>query len=105
MLYIADVFIDLVLTFGDLFWLTGVRPYYPKGGDRSTIEGYMYTVVLAERQFNKVNVKIPGKLLLQAPPEGAAVEVAFDGLNAQHYVIDGKYVLSITAKGIKQLQK
>jgi hypothetical protein len=103
------VYVDIQRTFGTIFWLTKVSPDYEKDskGNRAsdTVIGYQYAIVTPEREYDKHNVKIPGKQLMVSPTEAeGAIEVVFEGLDATPYVRDGWIQLSVKAKGIKAVQ-
>ena len=85
MLRINDVIID-IRTVGSKFWLTEVIPayQYANGQRTDTITGYKYTIALPERGLEKVNVRIDGPKLMEAP-ESSFVEVKFDGLELYFY--------------------
>lgn len=63
------------------FWLTGITASYEyKDNKRTdTVTSYRYTVCLPEKGLEKINVRIDGKQIIDAPESGY-VEVRFDGL-------------------------
>jgi len=100
-------FIDIDRTLGNTFWLTDVSPYYDRdiNGKRGpNIEGYSYEIVLPDRGYDKLKVRIAGKQLMPSPADedNGKVKVTFDGLDANPYVRDGWIQLSLKATGIKE---
>ena len=82
----SDIKLDIEKTFGKKFLLTEVAPYYPyvNGVKGEAHEGYRYTVVLADRKFEKLGVKIKGSVpLIEATAEPQ--ECVFQGLEASIY--------------------
>lgn len=96
---ITDLIID-PKSLGNKFWLVDVSPAYEyKDGKRTdTVTGYRYAVALPEKGLEKINVKIDGKQLLDAP-EGYA-EVRFEGLEVFVYWSRGDYAVGAKATGI-----
>jgi len=96
---ITDLIIDN-RSLGSKFWLVEVLPSYEyKDGKRTdNISAYRYVIALPERGLEKVNVKIEGKQLLEAP-EGYA-EVNFTSLEVFIYWAGGDYQVGAKAKGI-----
>jgi len=85
---------DLVIapsSLGGKFWLTDVIPSYEYKDNRrtETVTGYRYSVCLPERGLEKINVRIDGKKLLDAPENGY-IDVRFDGLEVYIYWLNGK---------------
>ena len=76
---ITDLTID-PRSLGNKLWLVEVSPAYEYQNNRrtDTVLGYRYTVALPEKGLDKINVRIDGDKLMDAP-DGYA-EVRFDGL-------------------------
>ena len=100
MLNIRDLKID-VSSLGSKMLLTDVQPAYEyKEGKRTdTITGYRYEVALASHNLDKMNVRIDGKQLMEAPQDGFAM-VEFAGLEVGAYEKDGHVLFTAKATGI-----
>lgn len=100
MIKIGNLIIDS-RSLGSKLWLTDVIPAYEYRDGRRTenIVGYRYTVALPERGFEKINVKIDGKQLMDAP--GGYEEVIFDGLEIFIYWSQGQPQVGARATGIR----
>ena len=95
---------------GNTYALLSVRPYYEYSDGRKTEKqlGFAYEIVLLERAYEKIVVKIAGARqlpeLVEIPVNGA--QVHFDDLEASVYgKASGEYVnyhLALTAKSVKQ---
>ena len=96
---ITDLIIDS-RSLGSKFWLVEVLSSYEyKDGKRTdNISAYRYVIALPEKGLEKVNVKIEGKQLLDAP-KGYA-EVNFNALEVFIYWSGGDYQVGAKAKGI-----
>ena len=91
---------------GKTMYLASVDPYYKYDAQKqktNEIAGYRYDVVLAEKEFEKLTVKIPGGQQIEAKV-GEMTAVAFDGLEIKVYVIGGDLKLSATAKKITRVK-
>lgn len=91
---------------GKTMYLAGVTPSYRYDDNKqrtSEIEGYRYDVVLAEKEFEKLAVKIPGAQQIDAKV-GEMTAVALEGLEVKVYVIGGDLKLSATAKKITKIK-
>ena len=104
MLSLSDVKIDAIRTCGSKFLCVGVSPIveYMNGVRTDKIVGFRYSVVLPERGFEKIGVKIEGEKQID-DPEGC-VEVCFEGLELTMYVFSGNPQISARAKGIKPVK-
>lgn len=85
---------------GSKLLLVEVKPKYEYAGAQRTdkIVGYGYTVVLPEKAFEKLTVRIDGKQLMDAP--NGYTEVHFDGLELFIYWSQGQYNVGARATGI-----
>ncbi len=100
MLNIRDLKID-ISSLGSKMLLTDVQPAYEyKDGKRTdNIAGYRYEVALASHNLDKLNVRIDGKQLMDAPQDGFAM-VVFDGLEVRAYQRDDQICFAAKATGI-----
>lgn len=100
MLNIRDVKIDIA-SLGAKKLLTDVQPAYEyRDGKRTeTVTGYRYEVALASHNLDKINVRIDGKQMMEAPQDGF-VEVEFTGLEVGAYLKDGQVFFIAKATGI-----
>ena len=94
---------DLIISpksLGDKLWLVDVSPAYEyKDGKRTdTVLGYRYSVALPEKGLDKINVRIDGKQLMEAP--NGFVEVRFDNLEVFIYWSQGQPQVGAKATGI-----
>ena len=87
---------------GKTMYLAGVAPSYKYDENKnrtSEIEGYRYDVVLVDKGFEKIGVKIASSQQVEAK-EGEVTQVAFDGLEVKVYVIGGELKLAASAQKI-----
>ena len=92
---------------GSEMLLTGVRGYfgYTDGVKGSALEGYKYTVVLPNRNFAQMDVKIIGNKLLDVVA-GEHYPVKFDNLEIKIYYDDNrKAQLTARATGVKRVER
>lgn len=92
--------IDALATIGDVVKLVGISPIHEWKDNKPTdqILGYKYTVVSEAMAYEKVDVKIDGKKLLEMPDEFPIVE--FQGLEMSIKPVKKIPTLITTAKGI-----
>ena len=85
---------------GSKLWLVDVRPavVYVNGQRTDAISGYRYTVALPEKGLDKVDIKIDGKQLMDAP--NGYVEVRFDDLKVFLQWYNKDYRVAGSATGI-----
>lgn len=100
MLNIRDVKIDIA-SLGHKKLLTDVTPAYEyRDGKRTdTVTGYRYEAALVSLGLEKLNVRIDGKQLMEAPEDGY-IEVEFTGLEVGAYEKDGHVFFTAKAAGI-----
>ena len=75
-----------------------------KDGVKTGSEGLRYTVLCEKLNFDKITIKIPGKLTPSIVYEGTPVPVSFEGLEGkvwQDFNNHGEIKLSLTATDIK----
>lgn len=96
---ITDLLID-PKSLGEKLWLVDVVPAYEyKDNHRTdTVLGYRYTVAMPDKGLDKINVRIDGKQLMDAPD--GYVEVRFDGLEVFIYWSQGQPQVGAKATGI-----
>lgn len=95
---------DLIISndsIGKKTFLVDVKPRfeYSNGKRTDKISGYGYTVVLPEKQFEKLTVKIDGDKKMDAPADGYT-DVTFENLELSIYWSQGQYAVSAKATGI-----
>lgn len=105
----VNIISDLKNVIGNEYKLVGIRPYYQYVDKvkSETVEGYNYEIVLMERGYEKISVKIPGRPLLTELNEdsfSSGVSVHFKDLDYRVYAKASNdfvsYNLTLTAKGI-----
>ena len=98
---INDLVIDANRTLGGQKLLTAIIPSYKyeNGEKTAEIDGYNYEVVLTQRGFEKIRVKIEGPQAFDMPSDYPLVE--FEGLEIKAYVIGGNPLIKFGAKAIK----
>lgn len=96
---ITDLMID-PRSLGNKLWLVDVSPAYEYKDNRrtDTILGYRYAVAMPEKGLDKINVRIDGKQLMEAPD--GYVEVRFDGLEVFIYWSQGQPQVGAKTTGI-----
>lgn len=100
---VRDLVIDPRATVGNKLLLTEVKPYYDYvNGTRSTeVAGYKYTVVLLERRYDKLVVKIPGTQQLELK-DNETISVRLDNLKIEPYWTANGYAVRATADRITE---
>lgn len=84
----------------DDFILTDIRPDYAYvNNERGEQIGYKYTILLINNDYEKINVKIPGKQLLSEADINQAV--VLEGVELSLYVMNGQLGLTCKATGIR----
>lgn len=86
--------------------LTDVKPCYEydKSGKRTeTVVAFKYEVVLPEKNFERINVKVPGANPL-VNKRDEFFEVEFDELEIKIYYIDKAYRVCYSAKNIRPVK-
>ena len=89
-------------TVGKTLLLVDVLPvyHYEKGEKTEIVEGYRYMLILPEKNFQKIGVKILGDKQMEKPNDGY-VEVLLEGFELFIYFMKGEYHLGARATGIK----
>ena len=89
-------------TVGKTLLLVDVVPvyHYENGQKTETIEGYRYMLVLPEKNFQKIGVKIIGEKQMEKPNDGY-VDVTLEGFELFIYWLNGTYHLGARATSIK----
>ena len=96
---ITDLIID-PKSLGEKLWLVEVTPAYEYRNNQRTenVTGYRYAVAMPDKGLEKINVRIDGKQLMEAP-DGYA-EVRFTGLEVFIYWSNGQPQVGAKATGI-----
>lgn len=94
---ISGIHID-IRDLGNATFVTKVSPYYLYEGDERTdkVEGYKYATVFPGRNFEQLDIKIPGDKLLDVPVN-QYIAANFDGLEVKLYY-DKENRVRLTAK-------
>lgn len=98
---------DVAATVGDTLLLTDIRPTfrYEQGVRSEEITGYTYEVLLADRQYLQLRIKIPGQRQLDpAVLEGQTPRVRVIGLELTPYAINGRTGVSAKAESIEIIE-
>ena len=97
---ITDLIID-PKSLGSKLWLVDVSPAYEYKDNRrtDTVTGYRYAVAMPEKGLDKINVRIDGKQLMEAPD--GFVEVRFEGLEVFIYWSQGQPQVGAKAMGVQ----
>ena len=103
---ILNLVIDVKASLGNKFLFFFIRPSYKyENGKRlDEIEGYKYDIVLPERKYEKMSVKISGEARFPYPVENP-INVEFEGLKLKPYWYSGRYDVSATASNITKVVK
>lgn len=103
---ITDLKFDLG-QFGKKMNLVGVEPFYSYEAGKKTdkIEGYKYNVVLLDKDYEKISVKIVGNRLIEEQ-EKYDIPVKFNGLEVGFYqdFSNKNLYLKATAKSLEILK-
>ena len=97
---ILNVCIDAVKTVGTELILIGIRPYYKyeDGKKVDKIEGYRYEIVLCQRKYERLFVKIAGDQRIPFNEDEG-------GLHVYYQWKTGTYEISATATNIQTYKK
>ena len=102
MLNIRDIIIDAIATLGDKLLLVGINPAYEYKDGKQTehIVGYKYQIASPRLKYDKVNIKVEGKQLVEMPVAGY-VEVSLTEPEIYGFTNrEGKLQFAGRAKGI-----
>lgn len=104
MLNPSDMIIDNK-SIGSKYLLVEVKPRYEYVDNRrtDTVVGYGYTIVLPDKQFERLTVKIDGTKRMDTPD--GYVDVGFDNLDLYIYWYQGQYAVGARATGIYPLDE
>lgn len=106
---ILNVCIDAVKTVGTELILIGIRPYYKyeDGKKVDKIEGYRYEIVLCQRKYERLFVKIAGDQRIPFNEDEGGLPVQFENLELHVYYQwkTGTYEISATATNIQTCKK
>lgn len=95
---------DVAATTGDTLLLTDIRPTYRynQGVRTDEITGYTYEVLLADRQYMQLRIKISGQRQLDpAVLNGNTPRVRVLGLELIPYAVNGRTGVSAKAESIE----
>lgn len=95
---------DVAATVGDTLLLTDIRPTYRFDNNMRTndVIGTTYEVLLADRQYLQLRVKVPGQRQIDpAVLEGQTPRVHVTGLELTPYAINGRTGVSAKAESIE----
>lgn len=93
-------------TLGKKLICTSIAPVYQYDANKKrtdVITGYRYDVVLAERAYEKIGVKIAGEKQMDLVGDTEQVELVNPVVRA--YVLDGVGRIAVSADGIHRLAK
>ena len=106
---ILNVSIDANKPVGNNLILIGVRPYYRYEDGKKTdkVEGYRYDIVLANRKYEQISVKIAGEQRLAFTEDDSGIPVKFENLELRIYYQwhPSSYDVSATATDIHPLKQ
>ena len=104
---ILNVCIDAVKTVGTELILIGIRPYYKyeDGKKVDKIEGYRYEIVLCQRKYERLFVKIAGDQRIPFNEDGLPVQFENLELHVYYQWKTGTYEISATATNIQTYKK
>lgn len=99
---VRDLVVDTAASCGNKMLLTEVKPYfdYVNGVRSSEVAGYRYTVVLLERKFEKLQVRIAGSQQIELN-EDENKSVKFDNLKMELVWSPNGYTVKALADAIK----
>ena len=99
---LSDLKID-TRCLGKKMLLIDVLPVYAYENSvrTDTVTGYRYIVVLPEKQFEKLSVKILGEVMMDKPMDGYR-EIVFENLEIRPYFLNGNYEITASATGIRE---
>ena len=103
MLNLNDLMVDAAATTGNKFIIKKITPYsdWADGHRVDGVAGYAYSVVLPERHFEDITVRVPGDRTVDEAAEERNAAITFTGLTIRPYVKDGKGGISCKATEAK----
>lgn len=105
---IKNVKIDVLGSIGSKLLLVDVTPSYAyvDGHRTSTVTGYKYTVVLEERMFDKLSVRVDGDKRIDKPIDGnSRIYVRFDNLELSLYWTNAGHQVAAKASAIHSINE
>lgn len=98
--------LNAIETCGKSFILTDIKPIYNYVEGRKVGEpiGNTYTVVLPERKFETLRIRIDGPILLDGPENGIPVKINNLRLDIKWSAKEGNYIAA-TASGIEAIKE
>lgn len=99
---VSHLAIDSYASVGKTLILVNVTPSYAyENGTRTDkLEGYRYEIVLPEKAYEKLSVRIPGEQRIEVS-EGDTPFVSLDGLSLKLFWTPQGHKVSATADNIK----
>ena len=99
---VKSVVVDAYATVGKNLLLVSISSAYSyENGKRTdTVIGYKYEVVMPEKMYEKLSVRIDGDQKLELP-ENETPQVVFEGLKMSLYWTPQGYNIKATANNIK----
>ncbi|MCI6006893.1 MAG: hypothetical protein MRZ25_01355 [Ruminococcus sp.] len=99
---VANLIIDSNASVGKNLILVAIKPsyVYADGKRSDQLEGFRYDLVLPERSYDKLSVKIAGEQKLELS-EGETQFVTLDGLSLKLYWSPQGHKVSATADNIR----
>ena len=99
---VNNVIVDSYATVGKNLMLVSVFPSYnyDNGTRTDTINGYKYEIVMPERMYEKLSVRIPGEQKLEIS-ENESPQVFLDGLTISVYWTKQGHKVSAVAENIR----
>ena len=103
MLNLNDLVVDASATTGNKFIIKKITPYsdWTDGHRVDGVAGYAYSVVLPERKYEDITIRVPGERTVDEEAENRNAAVTFSGLMIRPYVKDGKPGISCKATEAK----
>ena len=90
-------------TIGKNYKLVNIKPVYEylDGKRTEKTSSYKYSIVLVDRGYEKLDVKIDGDKQLEVPDDGS-LDILLDGLELFLYWYNGSYNLGARATSIRK---
>lgn len=105
---IKNVKIDVLGSVGGKLLLVDVTPSYASvdGHRTGSVTGYKYTVVLEERMFDKLSVRIDGDKQIDKPIDGnSRIYVRFDNLELSLYWTNSGHQVAAKASAVHSVNE
>jgi hypothetical protein len=98
---VQDLVITISASFGKKMFCVAVRPVneFIDGKRQDKIVGYRYTVVLQDKKFDRIDVRVDGPQTLEVG-EHDVIPVTFTDMAVCVYMMNGKMQFSVKASAI-----